>query len=204
MVVEYMEGGTLEKYRGTAIEVQKALQYVLAVADGLEDLHREGLVHRDVKPSNIGLTRSGAIKLLDFGLVREMEVGLERPPERSPQAAVLTSSDTTASYQAGTPLYLPPECWEGRAVAGVDQDLWALSMVFYELAVGRHLLRSESVWREETLVYSVIRERMRRREGCPQALAPLLATALSLNPSERPRDMRAWKQLMRETFAGTG
>jgi Protein kinase domain len=114
LVVEYMAGGTLaETIAHGPLPRSEVVALGIRLADGLSYMHERGLLHRDVKPSNIGLTSDGEAKLLDFGL----------------------SAD--ASAPAGTPAYLPPEALDGAA-ADAAMDLWGLATVLSEASGGQY------------------------------------------------------------------
>src|SRR5689334_8070345 len=112
------------------------------LADALDRAHRAGVVHRDVKPGNVMLTRSGA-KLLDFGLARGTGSGL------AARASDLTSSPTVAQPLTaegtllGTFHYMSPEQLEGRE-ADARSDVWALGCVLHEMATGRRTFDGRS------------------------------------------------------------
>jgi hypothetical protein len=131
LVLELLAGGTLEtRLAGGALPTRDVVEIAGRIARVLQRLHGAGLLHRDVKPSNIGFTEDGEPKLLDFGLARILaEV-------RS--ARVTPSDDSIAeSGLAGTPLYMSPEALDGgRPDPGFD--LWSLSVVTFEALAGRH------------------------------------------------------------------
>ena len=120
LVVEYLGGGTLRQRLGSPWPAEAAVSLGIALAGGLEAMHLRGLLHRDVKPSNVAFTEEGAPKLLDFGLA-EIAGDLD-------QAAPV--------IVAGTRQYLSPEALRG-VTPTVAQDLWALAVVFYEVLAGR-------------------------------------------------------------------
>jgi hypothetical protein len=194
LVVEHLGAGTLADRLGRPWPVAPALELTRTLAGALETLHERGLVHRDVKPSNIGFRRDGVPKLLDFGLVQlaeEAGVGWlgspddERAPGRSP-------SEVTRSYLAGTPLYLTPEAWAGGPVSPA-QDLWALAMVLYELIAGRHPLReaASTACRRSDLQPPDVRT---FAPGCPDPLAEFLGRALHFDPRVRPHSAGEMRQ----------
>jgi serine/threonine protein kinase/Tol biopolymer transport system component len=134
LVMEYLDGETLaQRLTRGALSFNDVLRYAIEIADALGHAHRQGIVHRDVKPANVMLTRSGA-KLLDFGLAKLQTV--ERtsgaPAETS---ATETDSLTEDGVTVGTVQYMSPEQLEGRRV---DQrtDVFAFGAVIYEMATG--------------------------------------------------------------------
>src|SRR5215831_15340178 len=124
VVSEYLEGQSLaERLKGGALPLDEALNVAIAIADALNKAHGEGIVHRDVKPSNIMLSTTG-VKLLDFGLAkpRTEKVGMLR---QSQESAV---SLETLEYKA-------PEQLEG-AEADARTDIFAFGTVLYEMVTG--------------------------------------------------------------------
>lgn len=138
LVMEYLQGETLQKClsRGP-LPAGEVIRTGIQIADALDQVHRVGIVYRDLKPGNIMLTRSGA-KLLDFGLIRS---ALDRE-ETQPESAIpnrpplgdphLTESETLL----GTPQYMAPEQIERKPLDG-RTDVFALGAVLYEAATGR-------------------------------------------------------------------
>jgi serine/threonine protein kinase len=137
--MEYLDGITLNKLVGRyGPQPQERVLHILKQACGsLAEAHGEGLIHRDIKPSNLMLCERGGakdvIKVLDFGLVRELE----------PQGNDPTITGTTAL--TGTPLYLSPEVINKSTAASPQSDMYALGAVGYYLLVGDHVFAGESV-----------------------------------------------------------
>lgn len=124
IVMEYIDGSTCEEIlrrRGRFTEFE-ALEIAIPVAEALNHLYRNNLVHRDVKPSNIMVDRrSGVVKLCDLGLAR------------SADAASLTQEGTVV----GTPYYISPEQAEGRTDIDIRADIYSLGATLYHLVTGR-------------------------------------------------------------------
>lgn len=120
MVMKYMPGGTLKQFTGTPMAPQKAATLLSPIADALAYAHDLEIVHRDVKPSNILITRTGAPMLSDFGIAKLLE-------QTSPAM-------TDTGLGVGTPDYMSPEQWQG--VAGKASDQYSLGVVLYELVTG--------------------------------------------------------------------
>ncbi len=128
IAMELLEGATLRTAMREASTGDR-LGWLLALARALEAVHERGLVHRDVKPDNVFVTRSGTLKLLDFGIAR----GAPRATSDDPRLA----SQTATGHIVGTPRYLAPEQWRGGSVdARTDQFAWGI--VAYEVLSGRH------------------------------------------------------------------
>jgi eukaryotic-like serine/threonine-protein kinase len=136
LVMEYLEGETLaHRLARGYLSPEHVLQYGIQIADALEQAHRQGVIHRDLKPGNIMLTKSG-VKLLDFGLAKLAA------PEPSPVTAALSqlatedSNLTDAGVIIGTFQYMSPEQLEGKE-ADARTDIFALGAILYEMATGK-------------------------------------------------------------------
>jgi Protein kinase domain/Galactose oxidase, central domain len=127
LVTEYVRGGTLAEKMGTPQSLERTLEMVRPVADALDYAHARGILHRDVKPSNILLTADGMPVLADFGLARMS--GAERL--------------TRTGVGVGTPEYMAPEQGAGED-AGAAADRYALAVVAYELLTGRVPFKAET------------------------------------------------------------
>jgi eukaryotic-like serine/threonine-protein kinase len=140
LVMEYLEGETLaERLKRGPLPVNQVLQYAIEIADALDKAHRKGITHRDVKPGNIMLTKSGA-KLLDFGLAK-----LQASPVASPLSQVPTANDaiTAQGTILGTLQYMAPEQVEGREV-DARTDIFAFGVAVYEMATGKKAFEGKS------------------------------------------------------------
>ena len=125
LVMEWVDGESSRQRvrRLGRLPVPDALAAFAGAANGLAEAHLHGLVHGDVKPSNLLIARAGRVKVADLGLVQPMEDDEAAPGGRR---AVL-----------GTPQYLAPELWDGAAPRPAA-DLWALGATLYHLVTGRH------------------------------------------------------------------
>jgi protein kinase-like protein len=189
LIVEYLPGGTLaDRLPSGSLPLAEALHLVGDLAAALEAVHGAGLLHRDVKPSNIGFAEGGTPKLLDFGLARWAGSVTESTPEGSALPRELAESLTESRGVVGTPLYLPPEALAG-APADPSFDVWALCVVLYECLTGLHPFRAESL---PDLIARIgrgaapIRSRL---PECPVELAELLEAALAPRRENRPSTM---------------
>ncbi|WP_162136291.1 phosphate ABC transporter substrate-binding protein PstS [Zavarzinella formosa] len=130
MVLEYVDGSNLHDVvaRAGALPADRAANYIRQVAAGLAQAHTAGLIHRDVKPGNILLDRSGAVKLLDLGLARFSKdtARNESITDRFDQHMVIGTAD-----------FMAPEQANGRSPADARSDIYSLGCTFYFLLTGR-------------------------------------------------------------------
>ena len=133
LVMEHIEGETLDdRLKRGPLSVQELLRCGVEIADALDNAHRQGVVHRDLKPGNIMLTKAGA-KLLDFGLART--VATSAIPSALTASPTMTTPLTAAGMIVGTFQYMAPEQLEGKEV-DVRSDIFSLGAVLYEMATG--------------------------------------------------------------------
>ena len=174
LVMELVEGETLAERIGKGpLPMAELLKLGIQIADALDRAHRAGIIHRDFKPGNVMLTKSGA-KLMDFGLARAS--GAPGPASASGVTiAALTQSPTMASpltaegTLVGTFLYMAPEQLEGKE-ADARSDLWAFGCTLYEMATGRHAFEGKS---QASLIGSIMHS-----EPPPISAATLASPAL--------------------------
>src|SRR5258708_1398804 len=134
LVMEYVRGRTLNRVmRKGQLTVSRVLEIVEAVASALDEAHTRGIVHRDIKPSNIMVDDRGQVKVLDFGLAKQLNE--DKLHESEPEARTLLAVHTRSGAMVGTPAYLSPEQAMGGDVDG-RSDLFALGGVFYECVTG--------------------------------------------------------------------
>jgi serine/threonine protein kinase len=131
IVMELVEGKSLQTLTaGAGLPVESILRYGIQIASALSRAHDRGIVHRDLKGSNVVATPEGLIKVLDFGLAKRVGAGILDAP------TMTFSTLQGASSVSGTLPYMAPEILRGEP-ADARSDLWALGVVLYELASGR-------------------------------------------------------------------
>jgi len=187
IVMEYLEGETLAtRLAKGRLPLEQVLRYGAEIAEGLDAAHRSGVVHRDLKPGNIMLTRSGA-KLMDFGLAKQVT-----PPaaQSAGLSATLTSADanhplTVEGTVLGTYQYMSPEQVEGKE-ADARSDIFSFGAVLYEMTSGRRAFDGKS----QISVASAILEREPEpistlQPKAPPALQHVVLGALMKDPESR-------------------
>jgi serine/threonine-protein kinase len=138
IVMQYIPGKSLDK---VIVEGPASLQLVLSagiqIADGLSAAHQLGIFHRDLKPANVMLTDGGLIKILDFGLARRLNLDETDFDPATPGRPVPPPPEATYTARGGTIAYMAPEQFvTGRS--SVQSDVFALGLILFELASGRH------------------------------------------------------------------
>lgn len=150
-------------------KLSRALELAIAMGEGLAHSHRRGVVHRDMKPSNVMVTEAGDVKILDFGLAKLLG------------ATQLTVSGTTL----GTAAYMSPEQAQGRP-ADHRTDVWALGVILYEMVSGVKPFQGEY---QQALTYSIVNAEPEPltglRTGIPVDLDRIVFKALEKNPDDR-------------------
>jgi eukaryotic-like serine/threonine-protein kinase len=150
-VTELLEGETLRvALRQGAFPIRRALEVSQQIAEGLAAAHEKGIVHRDVKPENVFITKDGRAKLLDFGLARHNAISSDPGFTNSPTADALTERGAVL----GTVVYMSPEQASGRPIEH-RSDQFSLGIVLYEMLAGTRPFQGNTV--AETLT-AIIRE----------------------------------------------
>jgi eukaryotic-like serine/threonine-protein kinase len=138
IVMQYVPGQSLDQLieRGPA-SPQLVLSVGIQIADGLQAAHALGIFHRDLKPQNVMLTEGGLVKILDFGLARRLQPEDASFDPGKPALAKDASLAATYTARGGTIRYMAPEQFV-TGHSSVQSDVWALGVILYELAGGRH------------------------------------------------------------------
>jgi len=182
LVMEYLEGETLShRLKQGPLPLRETLRFATEIASALEQAHRQGVIHRDLKPGNIMLTESGA-KLLDFGLAKA------RVLRESPTLSTTVSegeSLTEAGMILGTPGYMSPEQVRGEEL-DARSDIFSFGSVLYEMVTGQKAFSGTSrmstisaILREEPKPVSAI------SRATPTELQKLISRCLQKEPARR-------------------
>ena len=167
----------------------------LQLAEALTEAHDHGIVHRDLKPSNLMVTPEGRLKVLDFGLARQLAPATELPTS---ELEADTWSRTASGLIAGTPAYMAPEQIAGDELEPTA-DVYAAGCVLYELLTGRppHVGASTAELLRRSLT-EIPRPVAELRPDVPPGLAEVVTRALAREPGKRFADGRALAHALRE------
>src|SRR5579862_7967420 len=141
IVMERLEGESLKQrlQSGKAMELDTILDIAVQVAEALEALHAKGIIHRDIKPANIFLTKTGQVKVLDFGLAK-----LSRDGVPASDDTPFEDSLTAVGVVPGTAVYMAPEQARGEDL-DPRSDIFSFGVVLYEMATGKKPFRGTNV-----------------------------------------------------------
>src|SRR3984893_12581049 len=168
LVMEYLEGETLaQRLLKGSLPVEQVLQFAIEIADALDKAHRKGVTHRDLKPGNIMLTKSGT-KLLDFGLAKLRQDAAPVTPLS--ELATVNDPLTAQGTIVGTLQYMAPEQLEGKEV-DARTDICAFGAVVYELATGKRAFEGKS---QASLIAAILE----REPPAMSSLEPMTPPAL--------------------------
>ncbi len=175
IVMEYVDGVDLKRRleKESRLSLSESLRIAVEVAKALQAAFREKVVHRDIKPGNILLSRTGAVKLADFGLSKSLDrAGL--------------SGFTRHGTGMGTPNYIPPEQAQNAVYADFRADIYALAATTYHMVSGRPPFTGKSLG---AVIKSVLNDEppslTSLRSECPPELETVLARALAKDPQDR-------------------
>lgn len=187
IIFELVEGQNLRellKREGGLLSVARSLELVRQAADGLEHAHQAGIIHRDVKPDNLLVTRDGVLKVADFGVARE---------HTSPSA-----TRTQAGVIVGTPFYMSPE--QARELPLTPStDVYSLVVVLFELLAGEPPFAGQSAL--DLLHQHVHADPPALPDDVPAAVAALVRRGLSKEPTDRYESMAALSRAIAQLLA---
>jgi len=194
IAMAYVEGQSLrERIAKSPLNTEEAIEIAAQVAEGLEEAHKKGIIHRDIKSANIMVTEKGQAKIMDFGLAK----------------VIGESLITKEAKTMGTVAYMSPEQAKGEAVDH-RTDIWSFGVVMYEMLTGRLPFGGD---RESSILYSVVHEEPKPLKDIKRDLAPevqkVIDRALKKNPgsryqkaSEISEDLRKYQEIVSAEEAG--
>jgi serine/threonine protein kinase/Flp pilus assembly protein TadD len=211
IVMEHLEGQTLKhRIEGRPMETEEILGLGVQIADALAAAHAKGIIHRDIKPANIFITRSGASKILDFGLAKmaPKRQAVGEAVGVSAQLTAVTAAEhlTSPGSTLGTVAYMSPEQARGKDV-DARSDLFSFGAVLYEMATGRLPFSGDTsaVIFDAILNHAPVPPR-RLNSRLPDGLEEIIAKLLEKDPNMRYPDAAKLRtdlqQLKRDADSG--
>jgi serine/threonine protein kinase/tetratricopeptide (TPR) repeat protein len=184
LTMELVEGQPLDRLIGAGgLPIEQIVEIAGALADALAAAHDKGIVHRDLKPANIMVTHEGRVKVLDFGLAKDVRVA-------GPEDATIAASQTQAGMIMGTPAYMSPEQIAGRLIDH-RTDIFSLGVVLHEMATGKQPFAGDS---SAELMSSILRDTptpaSEIRVDLPADLARIIRRCLEKDPRHRVQTAR--------------
>ena len=176
LVMELVEGSTLRDFlnENGPMSVEQTIQFITPVLSALAAAHLIGIIHRDVKPENILISKDGRIKVADFGLARNMTM-----------AQTMTAE---SSVVLGSVSYLSPEQVQ-RGIADARSDVYAIGIVLFEMLLGKKPYDGETPIQ---IAYRHVNDRIPNvkefKSDIPDLIADLIFQATAPNPDQRPKD----------------
>ncbi|MBW1705597.1 MAG: protein kinase [Deltaproteobacteria bacterium] len=185
LTLEYIEGPTLKKFchKDDILPMSRAVEIVFSACNALDYAHKQGVIHKDIKPSNIMLDKEGAIKITDFGIAQMV-------------------GKTAELGVIGTPSYMSPEQAED-GIVGNQADIFSLGCVLYELLTGERAFSGDNSF---VIMYKIINKEpepmLRIRPEIPEILEQITKKALAKDIKERYQSCMAFADELRVALRG--
>ncbi len=195
IAMEYIEGASLDQLieQRQALPLSLKLGYIVRVCEALSYAHRHNVIHRDVKPANIMVTKEGVVKVVDFGIARLTDMSLTQP-----------------NIMIGSRAYMSPQLYKGER-ADARADIWAVGVTLYELIAYRRPFDGDS---EAELMFHILSDPPPALQSlapdCPDELAGIVGKMLEKKAPDRYQSMEdvsrdlepLWKSAQQATVAG--
>jgi len=197
IVMELIKGETLsDLIHQNQLSLKRSLEIAISVAAALDEAHRHGVVHRDIKPSNIAINHRGEVKVLDFGLAKQLDV--EDPSGSPSEVQTRANTQTRDGVVVGTPMYVSPEQALGQPV-DARSDLFSLGSVLYECIAGQPAFSGMTA---PDIFAKVIRDEVpppsHFNSLIPSELDHLTCKALAKKPEERFQTAKEFSESLRK------
>ena len=183
--MEYIEGGDLEdlllSFPNRKIPEKKVTKLIEQISKGMSDIHKHRIIHKDLKPQNIMLTKSGDIKIMDFGISETFRSSKSRLKDTS---------------KSGTPVYMSPEHLLGRDV-GKESDIWSFGVMIYELLSGKQLYSGQSY---TDILTQIERNRFEAIPGISDKINFLIKKCLQYDYKDRFRNFEKITGYLKKDF----
>jgi Tol biopolymer transport system component/tRNA A-37 threonylcarbamoyl transferase component Bud32 len=185
LTMELVDGKPLDRLVPAAgLAAEEFVEFAVELADALAAAHEKGIVHRDLKPANIMVTKDGRIKVLDFGLVRDLRGFGDEEATRA------SAGETQAGLVVGTPAYMAPEQIAGGPVDH-RSDIFSLGVVLHQMAAGRHPFSGASSPEKMSAILRDTPEPLTvLRPDLPAELARIVRRCLEKDPRRRMQSAR--------------
>src|SRR5450755_2776720 len=202
LTMELVEGQSLDRrISENGLPLDQIVEIASALADSLAAAHEKGIVHRDLKPANVMVTGDGRVKVLDFGLAKDVSA------EKSGDATLTSAGHTQAGMVMGTPAYMSPEQTSGR-VLDHRTDIFSLGVLLHEMATGKRPFEGTS---SAELISAILRDTPPSvtdlRSDLPSDLARIIRRCLEKDPRHRLQTARdvsnEFRDLSRQTSRKT-
>jgi serine/threonine protein kinase/tetratricopeptide (TPR) repeat protein len=185
LTMELVEGQALDRViPASGLPVERIVEIASALAEAIAAAHEKGIMHRDLKPANVMVTHDGRVKVLDFGLAKDVGA------ETSSEATLTSDGRTQAGVVMGTPAYMSPEQVSGRALDH-RTDIFSLGVLLHEMATGRRPFEGNS---SAELISSILRDSAPLvtdvRADLPSDLARVIRRCLEKDPRHRVQTAR--------------
>ncbi len=191
LVLELVEGEDLsERLKRGPVSVEETIQICSQIAQALEAAHQKGVIHRDLKPANIKISKTGQVKVLDFGLARMIgQRQQESVTSVNQDASTLEEALTRPGAILGTAPYMSPEQAKGREV-DERADVWAFGCILFECLTGKRCFNGKELTDVLAEILKDEPDWKAIRDDVPMPVQLLLRKCLTKDPARRLRDIR--------------